>query len=104
MEQRREKVACGMAEAGLRLHRWRKLLRGRPTKRNDPPPCLVDGTMKMVRSWPENGQDRLGTAKRRLGNAEEQTWKCSREDLAALRIFHIGSAMKAARSGRRMVP
>jgi hypothetical protein len=25
MELRREKVACGMAEAGLRLRRWRKL-------------------------------------------------------------------------------
>jgi len=75
MEQRREKVACGMAESGPRLHRWRKLLRGRPTKRNGPPPCLVDGTMKMVRSGPENGQDRLETVKNRLGNAQEKTWR-----------------------------
>jgi hypothetical protein len=69
MELGREKVACGTAEAGLRLRRRRKLLRGRPTKGNGPPPCLVDGTMKMVRGGLKNGQ--------------EQTWK--RIDLAALR-------------------
>jgi hypothetical protein len=95
MELGREKVACGMAETGLRLRRWRKLLRGRPTKGNGPPPCLVDGTMKMVRGGLKNGQ--------------EQTWSWSRTDLEKNRLggvadFSYWQCYEGRAIGRRMVP
>jgi hypothetical protein len=49
----------------------------------------------MVRDGLENDQEPACRNSRELSSSEL---------LAKLRIFHIGGAMKAGRSGRRMVP